>query len=167
MGGGMVGGGRGSGGGGAEGEMVGDRRVRRGAARDRRCEGREAGEQRAEPGGSLPQLLRRAEAQSAAFVTSLLLGLRLSRWGIAGFSLVAFILTLIQTVGFYQIAGHTPAERPVFGPSMPRLPAEFLALFPPPLHPETVEGYVQFRGFSPLTILFAVWALASAKIGRA
>ncbi|HKB18699.1 MAG TPA: ABC transporter permease subunit [Candidatus Dormibacteraeota bacterium] len=95
-------------------------------------------------------------------MTSLLLGLRLSRWGIAGFSLVAFILTLIQTVGFYQIAGHTPAERAVFGQSMARLAAEFVALFPPPLHPETVEGYVQFRGFSPLTILFAVWALTSA-----
>lgn len=95
-------------------------------------------------------------------MTALLFGLRLGRWGITGFSIFAFVLTLIQTVGFYQIAGHTPAERAAFGQTMARLAAQLVALFPPPLHPETVEGYVQFRGFSPLTILFAVWALASA-----
>ncbi len=95
-------------------------------------------------------------------MTSLLLGLRLSRWGILGFSLAAMISTFIQVVGFYQIAGHTPAERAAFGASMTTLSTQFVALFPAPLRPDTVEGYVQFRGFNPLAILFAVWALASA-----
>jgi len=95
-------------------------------------------------------------------MTALLFGLRLSRWGITGFSAVAFVLTLVQTVGFYQIAGHTPAERAAFGRTMSVLAAQFVALFPPPLRPDTAGGYVQFRGFSPLTILFAIWALTSA-----
>ena len=95
-------------------------------------------------------------------MTSLLLGLRLSRWGILGFSIAGFVLTFIQAVGFYQIAGHSPAERAAFGASMTALSAQFVALFPTPLRPDTVGGYVQFRGFNVLTILFAVWALASS-----
>ena len=93
-------------------------------------------------------------------MTSLLFGLRLSRWGITGFSLLALVLTFVQTVGFYQIAGHTPGGRAAFGASMTRLAAQLVVLFPPPLRPDTVEGYVQFRGFQPLVILFAIWAMA-------
>ena len=95
-------------------------------------------------------------------MTAVALGLRLGRWGIAGFSLAAFVSTLVQTVGFYQIAGYTPAERIAFGNSILALASQFSALFPPPIRPDTVGGYVEFRGFHPLAILFAVWALASA-----
>ncbi len=89
-------------------------------------------------------------------------GLRLGRWGLAGFSLAGLVSTLISTLAFYQVAGHTPAERAAFGQSMTRLAAQFVALLPPPVQPETVGGYIEFRGFHPLAILFAVWALASA-----
>jgi len=95
-------------------------------------------------------------------MTSLLYGLRLSRWGIVGFSFFALVVTFIQAVGFYQIAGHTPAERAAFGATMTTLSAQLVALFPTPLRPDTVTGYVQFRGFNALMILFAVWALASS-----
>jgi polyether ionophore transport system permease protein len=95
-------------------------------------------------------------------VTSVVLGLRLSRWGIVGFSLAGLVLTFVQTVGFYQIVGHTPAERAAFGVSMTRLAAQFVVLFPAPLRPDTAAGYVEWRGFHPLAILFAVWALVSA-----
>jgi len=95
-------------------------------------------------------------------MTSLLYGLRLSRWGIVGFSIFALVVTFIQAVGFYQIAGHTPAERAAFGATMTTLSAQLVALFPTPLRPDTVTGYVQFRGFNALMILFAVWALASS-----
>ncbi len=90
------------------------------------------------------------------------MGLRLGRWGIAGFSMVAFVSTFVQTTGFYQIAGHTPAERAALGASMSALAAQFVALFPPPIRPDTVGGYVEFRAFHSLAIIFAVWALASA-----
>jgi putative exporter of polyketide antibiotics len=95
-------------------------------------------------------------------MTSLLYGLRLSRWGIVGFSIGAFVVIFIQTVGFYQIAGHTPAERAAFGATIARLSAQLVALFPTPLRPDTVGGYVQFRGFNALSILFTIWALASS-----
>ncbi len=95
-------------------------------------------------------------------MTAVLFGLRLGRWGAVGFGVGAFVVTLIQTLGFYQIAGHTLVERAAFGASMAALASQLIALFPPPLAPGTVGGYVQFRGFNPLAILFAIWALVAA-----
>lgn len=95
-------------------------------------------------------------------MTATLFALRMGRWGIAGFSLAAVVSIFIQTVGFYQVAGHTPIERAAFGATMSALAAQLVAIFPPPLRPDTVGGYVEFRGFHPLAILFAVWALVAA-----
>ena len=95
-------------------------------------------------------------------MSAVLFALRLGRWGVAGFGVAAFAAILVQTLGYYQIAGHTAAERAAFGASMAVLGSQFVALFPPPLAPGTVGGFVQFRGFNPVVILFVVWALVSA-----
>jgi ABC-2 type transport system permease protein len=91
-----------------------------------------------------------------------LYSLRLTRWGIAGFSALAFALTLLQSVGFYQIVGHTPAERAAFGRSMAQLAAQFTVLVAAPIRPDTVGGYVQWRAYSFFAVLFGIWALVSA-----
>ena len=91
------------------------------------------------------------------------LALRLGRWGILGFSGLAFLASLIQAVGFYQIAGRSPAERAAFAQSMSALASQFTLILPPPGRLDTVGGYVQWRSFGGLAILFAVWALASAS----
>lgn len=93
---------------------------------------------------------------------SWLFALRLGRWGIAGFSLLAFAVTLLNTVGFYRVAGHTAAERAAFARSITVLAGQFTVLIAPPLRPDTVGGYVQFRAYGALAIMVAVWALASA-----
>jgi len=90
------------------------------------------------------------------------LALRLGRWGLVGFSLAALFSVWLQAAGFYRVAGDTPVERAAFGNSILALAGNFVALLPPPIRPDTVGGYVQFRGFNPLAILFAVWALVSA-----
>jgi len=95
-------------------------------------------------------------------VILILLGLRLGRWGLIGFSAAAFLSILAQTAGYYEIAGHTLAERAAFGASMSALAAQFIALFPAEIRPDTVGGFVEFRGFHPLAILLCVWALVSA-----
>lgn len=95
-------------------------------------------------------------------MTSVLLGLRLGRWGIVGFSAGGFAWTLLQTAGFYQVIGHTAADRAAFAASIVTIAARFTALVPPPIRPDTVGGYVEFRGFHELAIIFSVWALASA-----
>ena len=92
-----------------------------------------------------------------------LLALRLGRWGIAGFGAIAFLVTLLQAAGFYKIAGRTEAERQAFGRSMSVLASQFTVIIAPPLRPDTVGGYVQWRAFGFLAILFAIWALASAS----
>jgi len=91
------------------------------------------------------------------------LALRLGRWGIVGFSALAFFSSLTQAVGFYAIAGPSPAARAAFAQSMSALASQLSVILPPPSHLETVGGYVQWRSFGGLAILFAVWALASAS----
>ncbi len=97
-------------------------------------------------------------------MTSVLFGLRLGRWGMVGFSAAAAVSIFVQTAGFYQVAGQSAGDRAAFGASMATLAARFVALFPPPIRPDTVGGYVEFRGFHPLALIFAVWALASATL---
>jgi polyether ionophore transport system permease protein len=92
-----------------------------------------------------------------------LLALRLGRWGIGGFGAVAFLVALVQAAGFYQIAGHTDAERKAFGRSMSLLASQFTVIIAPPIRLDTVGGYVQWRAFGFFAILFAIWALASAS----
>ena len=77
------------------------------------------------------------------------------------FGALAFALTLLQTTGFYQIAGHTPTERAAFARSMKQLAGQFTVLVPPPIQPGTVAGYVQWRAYGFFAIVFAIWALAS------
>src|SRR5205823_2470614 len=115
-----------------------------------------------QPGRVLPQLLRRTQTQSTPVVIGVIFGLRLGRWGVVGFSLAGLLLVFAQTAGFYQVAGTTPGARAAFGSAMATLAAQLVALFPPPLRPDTAGGYAEFRGFHPLAVLFAVWALASA-----
>jgi len=95
-------------------------------------------------------------------MSSLLLALRLGRWGIAGFAALGFISTLVQTLAFYTIAGQTLAQQAAFGATIGTLATHFTAVLPPPIRPETVGGYVEWRGFHALGLIFGVWALASA-----
>lgn len=95
-------------------------------------------------------------------MTAIRLALRLGRWGIVGFAGLGFFATTLQAVGFYQVAGQSAADRAAFGRSMTQLATQFSVLLPPPVRPDTVGGYVQFRAFGALAILFAIWALVSA-----
>jgi ABC-2 type transport system permease protein len=91
------------------------------------------------------------------------LALRLGRWGLVGFAAVGFIATFINAVGFYQVAGHTQAEREAFAKSFGLIATQLTVLLPPPSRLDTMGGYVQFRAYGSLVIVFAIWALASAS----
>src|SRR4029077_14373381 len=125
--------------------------------------GDQPGQARAKPRRDIPGVLPGIAGKSLDHVmAAYLFALRLGRWGIAGFGAVAFVVALVQTVGFYKIAGGTQAERQAFGRSMSILATQFTVIIPPPVRPDTVGGYVQWRAFGFLAILFAIWALASA-----
>jgi ABC-2 type transport system permease protein len=96
-------------------------------------------------------------------MTAIRLSLRLGRWGLLGFSILTFIASLIQAVGFYQIAGHTAASRAAFAQSMTQLASQLTFILPPPAGLDTVGGYVEWRSFGGLAILFAAWALMSGS----
>jgi ABC-2 type transport system permease protein len=96
-------------------------------------------------------------------MTAIRLSLRLGRWGVLGFSILTFAASLIQAVGFYQIAGHTAASRAAFAHSMSQLASQLTFILPPPAGLDTVGGYVEWRSFGGLAILFAVWALMSGS----
>ena len=96
-------------------------------------------------------------------MTAVRLGLRLGRWGLLGFSAVGFIATFINAVGFYAVAGHTQAAREAFARSFAQIAAQLTVLLPPPTRLDTVGGYVQYRAYGSLVIVFSIWALASAS----
>src|SRR3979411_132082 len=96
-------------------------------------------------------------------MTAVLLGLRLGRWGIVGFSALAFFSSLVQALAFFQLAGHTASERAAFGKSMTQLASGLTLILPPPARLDTVGGYVEWRSFGGLAIVFAVWAMISAS----
>ena len=83
-------------------------------------------------------------------MTATAFAFRLGRWGISGFSAVAFVSSLVQAVGFYAIAGRTPAERAAFARTMSALATQFALILPPPSRLDTVAGYVQWRSFGTL-----------------
>jgi ABC-2 type transport system permease protein len=96
-------------------------------------------------------------------MTAIRLALRLGRWGMIGFAATGFMATFINCVGFYQVAGHTQAEREAFASSFAQIAAQLTVLLPPPVRLDTVGGYVQYRAHGSLAIVFAIWALASAS----
>ncbi len=95
-------------------------------------------------------------------MTGFLFALRMGRWGIGGFSVLAFLSSVLQAVGFYAIAGHSAAERAAFGRTMSVVASQFSVILPPAIRLDTPGGYVQWRSFGALVIIFAVWALVAA-----
>src|SRR6266851_4409691 len=145
--------------------MHSQRHVRATARRPPRLDGDQPGQPRAKPGRDFPGVLQgnRTDESHDPVMAMYLFALRLGRWGIAGFGAVAFLFALVQAAGFYKIAGRTEAERQAFGRSMSILATQFTVIIAPPIRPDTVGGYVQWRAFGFLAILFAIWGLASAS----
>jgi len=96
-------------------------------------------------------------------MTAIRLALRLGRWGLVGFAAVGFFATFVNAAGFYAVAGRTQVEREAFARSFEQIASQLTVLLPPPSRLDTMGGYVQFRGYGSLAIVFAIWALASAS----
>ena len=96
-------------------------------------------------------------------MTATRLALRLGQWGLIGFAIVGFVATFINAVGFYAVAGHSQAEREAFARSFAQIASQLTVLLPPPIRLDTVGGYVQYRAYGSLAIVFSIWALASAS----
>src|SRR5207245_7177007 len=69
---------------------------------------------------------------------------------------------LFQTAAYYSAAGSTAAQRAAFGHEMEVLGLSLRYLLPIPVRVDTVPGYLQWRVYGALPILFVFWALMSA-----
>ncbi|TMF65869.1 MAG: hypothetical protein E6I14_00800 [Chloroflexi bacterium] len=74
---------------------------------------------------------------------------------------------LINAVGFAQIAGDSPAARAVFAQQMELLARQLTFLLPAPAQLDTMAGYLTWRWFGTVWIIYAFWALiAGTGAGR-
>jgi ABC-2 type transport system permease protein len=83
--------------------------------------------------------------------------------GVIALALVVAIGGVLNTLAFVQIAGTTPAERAAFAQQMTLLGAQLSYMLPFPVHIDTLAGYLEWRWFGTLVIIFGIWAAISAS----
>src|SRR3954468_6763171 len=95
------------------------------------------------------------------------LALRSHRTGIIVMAVMGAIAGALNAAAFLQLAGDTPAARAAFGQEMAVLGKQLAYLLPDPVQLDTLAGYLTWRAFGFLGLIFAIWAiLASSGIGR-
>jgi ABC-2 type transport system permease protein len=83
--------------------------------------------------------------------------------GVISLALVVAIGGVLNTVAFVQIAGTTPAERAAFAQQMSLLGAQLSYMLPVPVRIDTLAGYLEWRWFGTLVVIFGIWAALSAS----
>ena len=92
---------------------------------------------------------------------------RMHRRGLVGFGAAGLLLGVFYGAAFIQAAGTTAASQAAFGRSLSLVGSQFAFLVPPPVHPETMGGYEQYKSLSGLVIVLMLWAaLAGVAAGR-
>jgi ABC-2 type transport system permease protein len=83
--------------------------------------------------------------------------------GVIALALVVAIGGVLNTLAFVQIAGTTPAERAAFAQQMTLLGAQLSYMLPVPVQIDTLAGYLEWRWFGTLVVIFGIWAAISAS----
>ena len=95
-------------------------------------------------------------------MTLLWLAARSHRTGAIATGAIAAVGGLLNAFGFVQIAGATHAERLLFAHQMEILGRQFSYLLPPPIQLDTMGGYLTWRQFGSIAIVYAIWAVLAA-----
>src|SRR5262245_23245749 len=90
------------------------------------------------------------------------IALRAHRTGFLVGAALSFVTMFVETEGFAVAAGQPPAQRAAFGAQMQALAPQVAYVIPLPIHPETLAGYLQWRGFGFVYIITCFWALMAA-----
>lgn len=93
--------------------------------------------------------------------TMIRFGLRSQRWWLAGVAFLGFV-SPYSTGAAYATAAGTAAARAALGQQTVSLGASLAYLVPLPIRPDTVAGYVWWKGLAWLTVVFGAWGLAAA-----
>ena len=70
---------------------------------------------------------------------------------------------VLNTIAFVQIAGSTPAERAAFAQQMTVLGAQLSYMLPAPVRIDTLSGYLEWRLFGFMVLVYGIWAAISAS----
>ena len=70
---------------------------------------------------------------------------------------------VLNALAFVQIAGTTPAEREAFAQQMTVLGAQLSYMLPVPVRIDTLAGYLEWRLFGAMVLVFGIWAAISAS----
>ena len=93
------------------------------------------------------------------------LALRAHRTGAVATAAIGASFGLLNSVAYVQVAGTTHAERLVFAHSMELIGQQLSYLLPRPVQLDTMGGYLAWRDFSSVTLIYAVWAMLAATGG--
>jgi ABC-2 type transport system permease protein len=94
-------------------------------------------------------------------LTTLRYRLRAHRWALAGVGFLGFASPYTTGVSYLAAVG-TAAARANFGRQTLALGPQLAYLIPLPLRPDTVAGYLWWKGLTWMTLVFAAWGLAAA-----
>lgn len=90
------------------------------------------------------------------------IALRQGRAGFIATTAIAAVNGLAQSLAYAAIAGDTPAARAAFAAQIELLGRQLTFLLPVPTQVETIAGFLQWRHFGTLPLVYGVWALLAA-----
>ena len=90
------------------------------------------------------------------------IALKQQRTGLIAMTLLGVVAGALNAVAFVQVAGASQAERLAFARSMEILGAQLSYMLPVPEHLDTLAGYLQWRAFGFLVLIFGIWAVISS-----
>ena len=96
-------------------------------------------------------------------MTLIRIGLKQQTVGLIALTLAGVLGGVLNALAFIQIAGTTPAERAAFAQQMTLLGAQLSYMLPVPVHIDTLSGYLEWRLFGFMVLVFAIWAAISAS----
>jgi ABC-2 type transport system permease protein len=91
--------------------------------------------------------------------------LRTHRGGFISVTALGSLAGSVQALAYNAAAGTTPAQQQAFGRSVEVLGRQLYYLLPLPIRPDTLAGYVEWRGLGSLPLFFGLWALLSGVGG--
>jgi ABC-2 type transport system permease protein len=102
-----------------------------------------------------------AGGERGGVMTMVRYALRTHRWAFAGVSLIGFIGPYATGASYAKLAA-TAAARAAFGRQTTAFGPQLAYLVPLPFRPDTVAGYLWWKGLTWMSLLVAVWGLAAA-----
>ncbi len=96
-------------------------------------------------------------------MTLLRIALKQQTVSLIALTAIGVIGGVLNSLAFVQIAGATPAERAAFAQQMAVLGAQLSYMLPVPVRIDTLGGYMEWRLFGGLVLLYSIWAAISAS----